>query len=375
MNISAPFIARPVATWLLAIAVILAGALGYRAVPVSALPEVDFPTIQVVTQMPGAAPEVVETLITASLERTFGQIPGLTSMTSQSSQATSQITLQFELSRSIDSVAQDVQAAINAAAANLPANLPYPPTYSKVNPADAPILTIALTSDSVPIDLMSDAADTLLQPKLAEITGVGRVIVQGGMRPAVRIRIDPARLASYGLSTTDVRTAITSSNVNGAKGGFDGRRVAFALGANDQLADAEAYEDLVIAWRNGAPVRLRDIGTAVPGVENDRASAKYNGIDAVVLDVQRQPGANIVGTVEAIKENLPRMRQALPNGINLQIVADRTETIRASVAEVQYTLALAIVNLTPTPKDDEILAKVYRLIEILAGLIGPLAKR
>lgn len=343
MNISAPFIARPVATWLLAIAVILAGALGYRALPVSALPEVDFPTIQVVTQMPGAAPEVVETLITASLERTFGQIPGLTSMTSQSSQATSQITLQFELSRSIDSVAQDVQAAINAAAANLPANLPYPPTYSKVNPADAPILTIALTSDSVPIDLMSDAADTLLQPKLAEITGVGRVIVQGGMRPAVRIRIDPARLASYGLSTTDVRTAITSSNVNGAKGGFDGRRVAFALGANDQLADAEAYEDLVIAWRNGAPVRLRDIGTAVPGVENDRASAKYNGIDAVVLDVQRQPGANIVGTVEAIKENLPRMRQALPNGINLQIVADRTETIRASVAEVQYTLALAIV--------------------------------
>ncbi len=343
MNISAPFIARPVATWLLAIAVVLAGALGYRALPVSALPEIDFPTIQVVTQMPGAAPETVETLITASLERTFGQIPGLTSMTSQSSQATSQITLQFELARSIDSVAQDVQAAINAAAATLPANLPYPPTYAKVNPADAPILTIALTSDSVPLDLMSDAADTLLQPKLAEISGVGRVTVQGGMRAAVRVRVDPARLASYGLSTTDVRTAITGANVNGAKGGFDGRRVAFALGANDQLADAEAYRDLVIAWRNGAPVRLRDIGTAVPGVENDRASARFNGIDAVVLDIQRQPGANIVRTVETIKEALPRMRQALPNGIVLSVVADRTETIRASVAEVQFTLVLAIV--------------------------------
>jgi len=343
MNISAPFIARPVATWLLAIAVVLAGALGYRALPVSALPEVDFPTIQVVTQMPGASPETVETLITASLERTFGQIPGLLSMTSQSAQATSQITLQFELKRPIDSVAQDVQAAINAAAANLPANLPYPPTYAKVNPADAPILTLALTSDSVPLDVMSDAADTLLQPKLAEITGVGRVSVQGGMRPAIRLRIDPARLASYGLSTTDVRQAISAANVNGAKGGFDGRRVAFALGANDQLADAEAYRDLVIAWRNGAPVRLRDIGTAVPGVENDRASAKYNGIDAVVLDVQRQPGANIVETVESIKTALPRMRQALPNGIELTIVTDRTETIRASVAEVQYTLVLSIV--------------------------------
>jgi multidrug efflux pump len=343
VNISAPFIARPVATWLLAIAVILSGALGYRALPVSALPEVDFPTIQVVTQMPGAAPETVETLITASLERTFGQIPGLLSMTSQSAQATSQITLQFELARPIDSVAQDVQAAINAAAATLPTNLPYPPTYAKVNPADAPILTLALTSDSVPLDVISDAADTLLQPKLAEIIGVGRVSVQGGLRPAVRVRIDPARLAAYGLSTTDVRQAVTGSNVNGAKGGFDGRRVAFALGANDQLVDAQAYLDLVITWRNGAPVRLRDIGTAVPGVENDRASARFNGIEAVVLDIQRQPGANIVQTVDTIKQALPRMRRALPSGIELSVVADRTETIRASVYEVQYTLVLAVV--------------------------------
>lgn len=343
MNISAPFIARPVATWLLAIAVVLAGALGYRALPVSALPDVDFPTIQVVTAMPGAAPETIETLITASLERTFGQIPGLLSMTSQSSQATSQITLQFELSRSIDSVAQDVQAAINAAAATLPSNLPYPPTYSKVNPAGAPILTIALTSDSVPLDVMSDAADTLLQPKLSEIGGVGRVSVQGGMRPAVRVRIDPARLAAYGLSTSDVRQAITTSNVSGAKGGFDGRRVAFALGANDQIRDAEAYTDLVIAWRNNAPVRLREVGTAVPGVENERASARFNGIEAVVLDIQRQPGANIVSTVDAIKAVLPKLRQALPAGIALRVVVDRTETIRASVLEVQYTLCLAVI--------------------------------
>jgi multidrug efflux pump len=343
MNISAPFIARPVATWLLAIAVVLAGALGYRALPVSALPDVDFPTIQIVTQMPGAAPETVETLITASLERTFGQIPGLLSMTSQSSQATSQITLQFELTRPIDSVAQDVQAAINAAAATLPPNLPYPPTYSKVNPADAPILTIALSSDTVPLDVMSDAADTLLQPKLAEISGVGRVAVQGGMRPAVRVRIDPARLAAYGLSTTDVRQAITTSNVNGAKGGFDGRRVAFALGANDQIRDADAYNELVIAWRNGAPVRLRDVGTAVPGVENERASARFNGVEAVVLDIQRQPGANIVATVDAIKAALPRLRQALPGGVELRVVADRTETIRASVLEVQHTLGLAVI--------------------------------
>jgi len=343
VSISAPFIARPVATWLLAIAVVLAGALGYRALPVSALPEVDFPTIQIVTRLPGAAPETVETLITASLERQFGQIPGLATMTSQSSQGTSQITLQFDLNRSMDSAAQDVQAAINAAAGTLPNNLPYPPVYSKVNPADAPIITLALTSDTLPIDVVSDAADTLLQPKLSEIGGVGRVTVQGGLRPAVRVRVDPARLAAYGLSTADVRTAIATSNVNGAKGGFDGQRLSFALGANDQLLDAGAYENLVIAWRNGAPVRLSAVGSVVPGVENDRVSAKFNGEDAVVLDIQRQPGANIVATVQAIKEQLPRLQQAIPSGITMTVVTDRTETIRASVAEVQYTLGLSII--------------------------------
>jgi multidrug efflux pump len=343
MSISAPFIARPIATWLLAIAIMLAGILGYRSLPVSALPEVDFPTIQVTTQLPGANPETTATLITASLERQFGQIPGLLLMTSLSSEGTSQITLQFVLSRSIDSAAQDVQSGIDAASATLPANLPYPPTYSKVNPADAPILTLALTSDRIPIDQVSDAADTLLQPKLAEIDGVGRVTVQGGMRPAVRVRIDPARLAAYGLSMEDVRSAVAASNVNGAKGGFDGPRVAYALGANDQLVDAKAYQDLVIAWRNGAPVRLSAVGSVVSGVENNRVSASYDGQPAVVLDIQRQPGANIVQTVQAIKAALPALQHAVPSGVTMSIVSDRTDTIKASVADVQLTLIMAVV--------------------------------
>src|SRR6195952_1933082 len=343
MNISAPFIARPIATWLLALAVLLSGALGYRALPVSALPEVDFPTIQVVTQLPGASPETTETLITASLERQFGQIPGLLLMTSQSAEGTSQITLQFTLNRSMDSAAQDVQAGINAAAATLPSNLPYPPTYSKVNPADAPILTLALTSEGMPIDTISDAADTLLQPKLSEIDGVGRVTVQGNMRPAVRVRVDPARLAGYGLSMEDIRTAVAAANVNGAKGGFDGPRQAFSLGANDQLVDAAAYQNLVIAWRNGAPVRLSAVGSVVSGVENDRVGAIYNGTPAVVLDIQRQPGANIVQTVQAIQQALPKLRNAIPSGIKVSVVTDRTETIRASVRDVQYTLIMSVV--------------------------------
>ncbi len=343
MNISAPFIARPIATWLLAIAILLAGVLGYRSLPVSALPQVDFPTIQVTTQLPGASPETVSTLITASLERQFGQIPGLVSMTSQSSEGTSQITLQFDLNRSMDSAAQDVQAAINAAAGTLPANLPYPPVYAKVNPADAAILTLALTSDNVPIDRVSDAADTLLQPKLSEIDGVGKVTVQGNLRPAVRVRVDPARLASYGLSMEDVRTAVAAANSNGPKGGFDGPRQAFALGANDQLVSADAYQTLVLAWRNNAPVRLSNVGAAVPGVENDRVEGWYQNKPAAVLDIQRQPGANIVQTVERIKAALPALERAVPAGVTLTIVSDRTETIRASVNDVQLTLALSIL--------------------------------
>ena len=343
MNISEPFIARPIATWLLAIAILLGGALGYRALPVSALPEVDFPTVQVTTQLPGASPDTVATLITASLERQFGQIPGLVTMTSQSSEGTSQITLQFNLDRSMDSAAQDVQAAINAAAGTLPANLPYPPVYAKVNPADAPILTLALTSETLPIDKVSDAADTLLQPKLSEIDGVGRVTVQGGLRPAVRVRVDPARLAAYGLALEDVRTAVANANVNGAKGGFDGPRLAFALGANDQLIDPAAYQSLVIAWRNGAPLRLSDVGSVINGVENDRVAAWYNDQPAAVIDIQRQPGANIVQTVALVKAALPRLQGAIPSGVRLTIVTDRTETIRASVRDVQITLIMSVI--------------------------------
>ena len=264
-------------------------------------------------------------------------------MTSQSAEGISQITLQFDLTRTMDSAAQDVQAAINAAAGTLPVNLPYPPVYAKVNPADAPILTLALTSNQLPIDRVSDAADTLLQPKLSELDGVGRVTVQGGMRPAVRVRVDPARLAAYGLAMEDVRTAVAAANLNGPKGGFDGPRLAFALGANDQLVDAAAYHDLIVAWRNGAPVRLSAVGSVIAGVENDRVAARWNGTPAVVLDIQRQPGANIVETVRAIKAALPRLERAMPSGIRLRIVTDRTETIRASVRDVQLTLAMSVV--------------------------------
>ncbi len=342
MNLSAPFIARPIATGLLAIAVLLAGLLGYRALPVSALPQVDFPTIEVTTQLPGASPDTVATLITASLERQFGQIQGLTEMTSMSSEGVSQITLQFALDRAIDSAAEDVQAAINAAAGTLPLTLPYPPVYAKVNPADAPILTLALESDAITLDQVSDAADTLLLPRLSEIDGVGRVIVQGNMRPAVRVRVDPARLAAYGLSMEDVRTAIAAANVNGAKGGFDGPRQALSLGANDQLVSPAAYRTLVLAWHNGAPVRLDDVGTVTSGLENERTAAAYNGRPAVVLDIQRQPGANIVQTVDRIKRELPALQRAMPTGIRMTIVSDRTATIRASVADVQGTLILSV---------------------------------
>jgi multidrug efflux pump len=349
MNISAPFIARPIATFLLAVAVLLTGALGYRALPVSALPTVDFPTIQIITQLPGASPDIVANLITASLERQFGQIQGLTTMTSTSSEGTSQITLQFSLGRSIDSAAQDVQAAINASAGTLPANLPYPPVYSKVNPADAPIITLALMSDGITIDRISDAADTLLLPKLSQVDGVGRVTVQGNMRPAVRVRVDPGRAAGYGLSMEDVRTAVAAANVNGAKGGFDGPRQAVALGANDQLTSPDAYRSLVVAWRNNAPVRLSDLGEVVGGLENDRTSAQYLGTgdgrarQAVVLDIRRQPGANIVQTVQRIREALPDLQRSIPSSVSMVVVTDRTETIRASVADVQYTLMLSIV--------------------------------
>jgi multidrug efflux pump len=343
MSISAPFIARPIATCLLAFAVLLSGALGYNALPVSALPQVDFPTIVVSTQYPGAGPDTMATLVTAPLERQLGQINGIVTMQSASSVGVSQITLQFDLTRSMDGAAQDVQAAINSAQGLLPASLPYPPTYNRVNPADAPVVSLALTSDTQPVDAVADAADTLLQPRLAQIDGVGRVVVQGGMKPAVRIEIDPARLASYGLSMEDVRSAITAGNVSGAKGSFNGPHLAYTIATNDQLTTPASYRNLVLAWRAGSAVRLSDVGTVRAGVENDRVAAWYQGKPAVLLDVQRQPGANIVDTVKSVRDELPDLTKALPPGMKLEISADRTETIRASVADVQGTLLLAMV--------------------------------
>ena len=343
MSISAPFIARPIATCLLSVAVLLGGALGYNALPVSALPQVDFPTIVVSTHYPGAGPDTMSTLVTAPLERQLGQINGIESMQSSSAVGVSEITLQFDLTRSMDGAAQDVQAAINSAQGVLPSTLPYPPTYNRVNPADAPIVSLAVTSDTLPVDQLADAADTLLQPKLSQIDGVGRVVVQGGLKPAIRVQLDPARLAAYGLSMEDVRSAITSGNVSGAKGSFDGPHVSYAVGTNDQLVSPDSYRDLVLAWRAGAAIRLSDVGRVVHGVENDRVAAWYKGKPAVLLDIQRQPGANIVQTVDAVREELPELTRALPPGLKMEISADRTQTIRASVADVQRTLLLSMV--------------------------------
>ncbi|MDA8419933.1 MAG: efflux RND transporter permease subunit, partial [Pseudomonadota bacterium] len=338
MNVSRPFIARPIATSLLAVALVLVGLLGYRALPVSSLPSVDFPTILITTKLPGASPDTISKLITAPLERQFGEISGLDAMSSISSSGTSAITLRFALTKSIDSAAQDVQAAINAAAATLPQNLPYPPVYTKVNPADAPILTLALTSKTLPLFSVSDAAGTLIEPRLSEISGVGKVTIEGGLRPAVRVNVNPTRLAAYGLSMEDVRNAISSANQNGAKGEFNGTRQSFLLAANDQLPDAQSYRKIVIAYHAGAAVLLKDVGTVTDGLENDAAEASYNGTPAVILDIQREPGANIVKTVAAIKSSLPALTRTLPAGIRVQVVADRTETIRASVKDVQITL-------------------------------------
>ncbi len=343
MSVSSPFIARPVATSLLAIAVLLASALAYFRLPISSLPQVDFPVIQVTTLLPGASADTMAALVTAPLERQLGQIPALKSMGSTSSQGLSQITLQFALDRDINAAGQDVQSAINAAQGDLPTGLPYPPTYAKVNPSDPPIITLALTSDNVAMERLSDLADTFLLPRLSQVSGVGHVTVQGHMRPAVRIQADLSRLAGYGISMETLRTAIAEANVTGAKGTLNGAQKAFTIGANDQLDDAKAYGDVVVTYANGAPVLLRDVAKIVRGLENVRTSGRYNGEPAVIIDVQRQPGANIVDTVDRIKAMLPQLELALPAGVRAAVVADRTGTIRSSVSEVQFTLLLSIV--------------------------------
>src|ERR1041385_3407492 len=322
--------------------VVLMGLLGYFLLPISALPPVDFPTIQVTAQCPGASPEVMASSVTTPLERQFGQISGLALMTSISSFGNSTITLQFNLDRDIDAAAQDVQAAMNAANGVLP-RMPNPPTYSKVNPADTPILTLALTSDILPLEKVNDLADTVLAQKLSQVSGVGLVTIQGNQKPAVRVRVNPAALAGLHLGFEDVRMALVQNNVNAPKGSFDGPKQAYSVGANDQVFSAAEYGEVIVAYRNGSPVRLRDIGSVVDNVENVRLAGWVGGKAAVIVDVQRQPGANIIETADRVKQLMQRLDISIPPSVKVSILTDRTQTIRASVKDVQFTLVLTVV--------------------------------
>ncbi|MGD0790577.1 MAG: multidrug efflux RND transporter permease subunit [Terriglobales bacterium] len=342
MNPSRLFILRPVATSLLMVAVMLVGFVAYRQLPVSALPEVDYPTIQVMTFYPGAAPDVMASSVTAPLERQFGQVPGLNQMTSTSSFGSSLITLQFALDQNIDVEEQQVQAAINAATTYLPQNLPNPPIYNKVNPADAPILTLALTSDSLPLSRIEDMAETALAQKISQLPGVGLVSISGGQKPAVRVQANPTALASYQLSLEDVRAALAAANVDQAKGVIDGARQSFTIGANDQLLSSQGYNGVIVAYRNGAPVRLSDVATAVDSAENVKQAAWVNTTPAVLLNIQRQPGANIISVADRIKKVLPQLQASMPAAVKAQILIDRTQTIRASVNDVQFELMLTV---------------------------------
>ncbi len=342
MNPSRLFVLRPVATSLLMIGLLLVGLVAYTQLPVSALPQVDYPTIQVATFYPGASPDVMASSVTAPLERQFGQVPGLSQMTSTSSFGSSLLTLQFNLDQNIDVAEQQVQAAINAATTYLPRDLPNPPVYNKVNPADAPILTLGLTSETLSLSRVEDLADTTLVQKISQLPGVGWVSIGGGQKPAVRIQANPVALASYKLSLEDLRAALGQANVNQAKGSIDGQRQSFTIGANDQLLSARDYGPVIVAYRDGAPVRLRDVASVVEGAENVKQAAWMNDRPAVIVNIQRQPGANIIGVVDRIKQLLPQLRAALPASVEVSLIADRTETIRASVADVQFELLLTI---------------------------------
>jgi len=322
--------------------VLLAGAVAYRQLPVSALPQVDYPTIQVVTFYPGASPDVMSSSVTAPLERQFGQVPGLKQMTSTSSFGCSVITLQFSLDLSIDIAEQEIQAAINAGGTFLPRDLPNPPIYSKVNPADTPILTLALTSKTLPLPKIEDLADTTLAQKISQLPGVGLVRISGGQKPGVRIRVNPTSLAAYGLGLEDVRTALAAANVDQAKGNFEGSQQIFTIGANDQILASGDYAKIIVAYRKGAPVRLSDVATVADDVENTRQAAWMNEQPAVIVNIQRQPGANIISVVDRVKELLPQLKASLPSSVDLSILTDRTTTIRASVADVQFELMLTI---------------------------------
>ena len=342
MSPSRPFILRPVATALLMAAILLVGLVSYTQLPVSALPEVDYPTIQVLTFYPGASPNVMATTVTAPLERQFGELQGLSQMTSTSSGGTSVIVLQFNLSLSIDVAEQEVQSAINAAQSLLPSILPAPPIYSKTNPADAPVLTLAITSNSIPLSQVEDLVDTRLAPKISQLNGVGLVTISGGQKPAVRIQANPAALSSYGINMEDLRAALTQASVNAAKGNFDGPRQDYQIDANDQLVTSNDYRKVVVAYRNGAPVMLTDVANIVNGVENNNQAAWMNQTPAVILNVQRQPGANTISVVKSIKSLLPQLEANLPTGIQVTTLTDLTTAIEASVSDVEFELLLTI---------------------------------
>src|SRR5215831_13771006 len=343
MSPSRIFILRPVATSLLMIAVMLSGILAFQFLPLSALPEVDYPTIQVQTFYPGASPDVMTSSVTAPLEVQLGQMPGLRQMSSVSSAGASVITLQFSLSLSLDIAEQEVQAAINAAGNLLPSDLPAPPIYAKVNPADAPIVTLALTSKTLPLPQVQELADTRLAQKISQLPGIGLVSISGGQKPAVRVQADTRKLAAYGLNIDDLRTTIANANVNIPKGNFDGPTRAYTINANDQLQSADAYRDLVIAYKNGSPVHLSDVASVVDGAQNEYQAAWMKTVPAVILNIQRQPGANVIEVADRIRELLPQLEQGLPAAIDVVLLTDRTVTIRASVRDVEIELILAVV--------------------------------
>ncbi len=343
MNPSRPFILRPVATSLLMAAIMLVGIVGYTQLPVSALPEVDYPTIQVVTFYPGASPDVMATTVTAPLERQFGEMQGLSQMTSTSSGATSVIVLQFNLSLEMDIAEEEVQSAINGAQSYLPSNLPAPPIYNKTNPADAPVLTLAVSSKTMALPQVEDMVDTRLVPKLSQLNGVGLVSISGGQKPAVRIQLNPAQLQSYGIDVEAVRTALTQASVNAAKGNFDGPKKDYQIDANDQLVTSGDYQDVVIAYRHNSPVLLRDVANVVNGVENNKQAAWMNETPAVIVNIQRQPGANTISVVKSITRLMPQLKATLPAGIDVATLTDLTTGIKASVSDVEFELMLTIV--------------------------------
>ncbi|MBU1360949.1 MAG: efflux RND transporter permease subunit, partial [Gammaproteobacteria bacterium] len=353
MSPSRPFIERPVATALLMLAIVLAGLVGFRFLPLAALPQVDYPTIQVQTLYPGASPEVMSRTVTAPLERQFGQMAGLDRMSSTSATGVSIITLQFALDQTLDVAEQQVQAAINAGGSLLPADLPAPPVYAKVNPADAPILTLAVSSETMPLTEVQNLTNTRLAQKISQVSGVGLVSLSGGQRPAVRIQADTGALASVGIGLDTLRSAISAANSNSAKGGFDGPKRSYTINANDQLVTAADYKNLIVAWKNGAPVRMTDVARVIDGAENTQLGAwaavrsesdAVPGLyKAIILNVQRQPGANVIGTVDAIKKQLPQLQASLPGALKVEVLSDRTTGIRASVSHVQMELGLAVL--------------------------------